>query len=72
MAQGKDATQHEHRQPQRFSTTSGEGEVPRAKRTWTIGDGGQGGEPHGRTKAGKKRGTRTKNWGTGVNALPIG
>ncbi|KAI0285449.1 hypothetical protein BGY98DRAFT_909791, partial [Russula aff. rugulosa BPL654] len=71
-AQGKDATQHEHIQPQRFSTTSGEGEVPHTKRTWTVGDGDQGGERHGRTKAGKKRGTRTKNWGTGVNALPIG
>lgn len=70
--QGKDATQHEHLQPQRFSTTSGEGEVPRTKRTWTIGDGDQGGERHGKTKAGKKHGTRTKNWGTGVNALPIG
>jgi len=68
-AQGKDATQL---QPQRFSTTSGEGEVPRTKRTWTIGDGDQGDERHGRTKGGKKRGTRTKNWGTGVNALPIG
>jgi len=71
-AQGKDATQHEHLQPQRFSTTSGEGEVPHTKRTWTVGDGDQGGERHGKTKAGKKRGTRTKNWGTGVNALPIG
>ncbi|KAF8506584.1 hypothetical protein F5888DRAFT_1791032 [Russula emetica] len=58
--------------PQRFSTTSGEGEVPHTKRTWTVGDGDQGGERHGKTKAGKKRGTRTKNWGTGVNALPIG
>ncbi|KAF8481839.1 hypothetical protein DFH94DRAFT_852615 [Russula ochroleuca] len=71
-AQGKDAVQHEHLQPQRFSTTSGEGDVPRTKRTWTVGDDDQGGEHRGRTKAGKKRGTRTKNWGTGVNALPIG
>ena len=69
-----DTVPHETLQPQRFSTTSGEGDVPRTKRTWTVGDGDQGGVHRGGTKAGKKRGTRTrtKNLGTGVNALPIG
>ncbi|KAI9509525.1 hypothetical protein F5148DRAFT_746246 [Russula earlei] len=71
-AQGKDTTEQEPSRPQRFSTTSGEGEVPRTKRTWSVGDGAHGAEHRGATKRGKKRGTRTKNWGTGVNALPIG
>ncbi|KAH9964225.1 hypothetical protein BC827DRAFT_1266018 [Russula dissimulans] len=71
-AQGKDAAEQETLQPQRFSTTSGVGDVPQTKRTWSVGDGSQSGEHHGRAKRGKKRGTRTKNWGTGVNALPIG
>ncbi|KAI0294978.1 hypothetical protein BC826DRAFT_299363 [Russula brevipes] len=71
-AQGKDASQDESVQPQRFSTTSGEGDVPHTKRTWSVGDEDQRGEHRRRTKAGKKHGTRTKNWGTGVNALPIG
>jgi len=70
--QGKDAAEQETLQPQRFSTTSGVGDVPHTKRTWSVGDGDQSGEHHARTKRGKKRGIRTKNWGTGVNALPIG
>jgi nucleolar protein 6 len=71
-AQGMDTVPHETLQPQRFSTTSGEGEVPSTKRTWTVGDGDQDGGHRGGKKAGKKRGTRTKSLGTGVNALPIG
>jgi nucleolar protein 6 len=67
-----DTVQHETLQPQRFSTTSGEGEVPLTKRTWTVDDGVHDGEHRGGTKARKKRGTRTKSFGTGVNALPIG
>jgi nucleolar protein 6 len=70
--QGMDSVRQETLQPQRFSTTSGEGEVPHTKRTWTVGDGDQGDVRRGGKKAGKKRGTRTKNFGTGVNALPIG
>ena len=69
--QGVDTMPHETLQPQRFSTTSGEGDVPRTKRTWTVGDSDQGVHRGGK-KAGKKRGTRTKTFGTGVNALPIG
>ncbi|KAI0003785.1 hypothetical protein BJV74DRAFT_486879 [Russula compacta] len=67
-----DAVQHEALQPQRFSTTSGEVNIPRTRRTWTVSDRDQNGEHRRGMKARKKRGTGTKNWGTGVNALPIG
>ncbi|KAI0275336.1 hypothetical protein BC834DRAFT_965730 [Gloeopeniophorella convolvens] len=61
-------------QAQRFSTTSGEGAVPRTKRTWTVGGADDGGAVHrGGKKAKKARGAaRAKSWGTGVNALPVG
>ena len=64
--------QQESLQPQRFSTTSGEGDVPHTKRTWTVGNEDQSGESREGKKSKKKRGARTKSWGTGVNALPIG
>lgn len=71
--QGMGGVRQETLQPQRFSTTSGEGDVPRTKRTWTISDEDQGEVRRGGKKAEKKRGTRTKkSFGTGVNALPIG
>jgi len=71
--QGMDGVRQETSQPQRFSTTSGEGDVPHTKRTWTVGDGDRGDVRREGKKAGKKRGTRTKkSFGTGVNALPIG
>ncbi|KAH9960757.1 hypothetical protein BGW80DRAFT_1182116 [Lactifluus volemus] len=59
-------------QPQRFSTTSGEADVPRTKRTWTVSDKEHGGEHRGGKKIAKKRGTRSKSLGTGVNAMPLG
>jgi len=69
---GEGTVQQERLQPQRFSTTSGEGDVPHTKRTWTVGDEDHvGGNREGK-KSKKKRGARTKSWGTGVNALPIG
>ncbi|KAI0040807.1 hypothetical protein FA95DRAFT_813898 [Auriscalpium vulgare] len=58
--------------PQRFSTTSGEGEAPPTKRTWTVGDVDDG-ETHRGGKKTKKRGNKkTKALGTGVNAIPVG
>lgn len=66
---GEGTVLQEGLQPQRFSTTSGEGDVPHTKRTWTVSD--QGGNHEGK-KTKKKRGARTKSWGTGVNAVPIG
>ncbi|KAH8992496.1 hypothetical protein EDB92DRAFT_1797317 [Lactarius akahatsu] len=68
---GEGTALQESLQPQRFSTTSGEGDVPHTKRTWTVSDGDHGGNHEGE-KTKKKRGARTKSWGTGVNALPIG
>ncbi|KAJ7070810.1 hypothetical protein C8F01DRAFT_1206491 [Mycena amicta] len=55
--------------PQRFSATSGLEQTPLKRRTWTIGDADddemhRGGKRH--TKA------RKKQWGTGVNAIPVG
>jgi nucleolar protein 6 len=69
---GESTALQESLQPQRFSTTSGEGDVPHAKRTWTVSDEDHGGENRGGKKTKKKRGARTKGWGTGVNALPVG
>jgi len=54
--------------PQRYSATSGIGEVPTAKRTWTVGDTTE--------KPAKKRGSKKNHvprpQGTGVNAIPVG
>ncbi|RXW22594.1 hypothetical protein EST38_g3285 [Candolleomyces aberdarensis] len=56
--------------PQRYSTTSGLDEAPTTKKTWTVGDEEEethrGGKKHVR---GKKK---SKTWGTGVNAIPVG
>jgi len=61
--------------PQRFSTTSGIEQTAAGKRTWTVGDE-EDGETHrgGRkhSKAGKKGRPKGKEWGTGVNAIPVG
>lgn len=60
--------------PQRFSTTSGLEQSAAGKRTWTVGeDDGEthrGGRKH--SKAGKKEQHRSRVWGTGVNAIPVG
>ncbi|THH18546.1 hypothetical protein EW146_g2454 [Bondarzewia mesenterica] len=60
--------------PQRFSTTSGEGDAPMMKRTWTVGDEDDGQTHRGGKKHVKKktRGARSKPLGTGVNAIPVG
>ncbi|TFY78166.1 hypothetical protein EWM64_g5844 [Hericium alpestre] len=62
--------------PQRFSATSGESDAPSAKRTWTVGDV-EDDETHHGGKSAKKRGKRPnarppKDWGTGVNSIPVG
>lgn len=59
----------------RFSTTSGADQEMQKKRTWTVGDTEdstthRGGRKH--AKAGKVRRTKSKDWGTGVNAIPVG
>ncbi|KAJ3507180.1 hypothetical protein NLJ89_g6451 [Agrocybe chaxingu] len=58
--------------PQRFSMTSGLEQKPSAKKTWTIGDV-EDGETHrgGQKHRGKKK-SKSKAWGTGVNAIPVG
>lgn len=59
--------------PQRYSTTSGEGQASAGKRTWTVGDVDDGEMHRGGKNAKKKvRGARTKPQGTGVNAIPVG
>ncbi|KAJ2912151.1 hypothetical protein MD484_g8262, partial [Candolleomyces efflorescens] len=56
--------------PQRYSTTSGLDEAPTTKKTWSVGNEEEethrGGKKHVR---GKKK---SKTWGTGVNAIPVG
>jgi len=56
--------------PQRFSATSGMVQVPVAKRSWTVGDGDDGATHRGGLKHKKK--SKSKAWGTGVNAIPVG
>jgi len=48
-------------------------QTPEAKRTWTVGDVQEdkthrGGKKH--AKSNKK--SKSKDWGTGVNAIPVG
>ena len=59
---------------QRFSTTSGEGEAPSGRRTWTVGDVEEE-TTHRGGKNAKKRGakkSKPRDWGTGMNAIPVG
>lgn len=56
--------------PQRFSATSGMVQAPVAKRSWTVGDGDDGTTHRGGLKHKKK--SKSKAWGTGVNAIPVG
>ncbi|TDL28224.1 hypothetical protein BD410DRAFT_712974 [Rickenella mellea] len=61
--------------PQRHSRTSGLEEIPLKKRTWTVGDADdhekhRGGKKH--AKGSKTNGRKTKDWSTGVNAIPVG
>ena len=55
--------------PQRYSTTSGFGQAPSNKRTWSIPIA----EDQGASKKSKKRKrpARPKDQGTGVNAIPV-
>ncbi|KAG1749788.1 uncharacterized protein EDB91DRAFT_1046865 [Suillus paluster] len=59
----------------RFSTTSGADQEAQKRRTWTVGDTEdstthRGGKKH--AKADKARRSKIKDWGTGVNAIPVG
>ncbi|KAH7914775.1 hypothetical protein BJ138DRAFT_316160 [Hygrophoropsis aurantiaca] len=59
----------------RFSATSGAEQVITKDRTWTVGDTEdtethRGGKKH--VKRGKGRRPNLKDWGTGVNAIPVG
>ncbi|KAJ6503295.1 hypothetical protein C8R47DRAFT_969480 [Mycena vitilis] len=60
--------------PQRFSATSGLEQVQSKRRTWTVGDEEDDGETHrGGQRHTKGRGrSQGKQWGTGVNAIPVG
>ncbi|KAJ6575358.1 hypothetical protein B0H19DRAFT_638079 [Mycena capillaripes] len=57
--------------PQRFSATSGLEQVQSKRRTWTVGDEDDGQTHRGGKKHIKAR-PRGKQWGTGVNAIPVG
>jgi len=57
--------------PQRFSATSGLEQVQSKRRTWTIGDE-EDGETHRGGKKHTKERPRGRQWGTGVNAIPVG
>ncbi|KAF8349703.1 hypothetical protein F5887DRAFT_942037 [Amanita rubescens] len=52
-------------QSQRYSATSGVGQAPKQKRTWSVG-----GSSIESTKSKRRRPTRSM--GTGVNAIPVG
>jgi len=62
--------------PQRYSATSGiEQTSAEKKRTWTVGDAAEdevhrGGQKHKRVRGSRK--PKTRDWGTGVNAIPVG
>ncbi|KAH7930511.1 hypothetical protein BV22DRAFT_54083 [Leucogyrophana mollusca] len=60
---------------QRYSATSGAEQVVTKNRTWTVGDVEEtethrGGKKH--AKRGKGRRPSAREWGTGVNAIPVG
>ncbi|KIY63026.1 hypothetical protein CYLTODRAFT_403801 [Cylindrobasidium torrendii FP15055 ss-10] len=65
-------------QPVRYSATSGADVVPQTEKTWTVEDNmdGQkthrGGKKHADKTRGKKKKAFSKEWGTGVNAIPVG
>lgn len=59
----------------RFSTTSGTDQEVQKRRTWTVGDAEEstthrGGKKH--AKSSKARRSNIRDWGTGVNAIPVG
>ncbi|KAJ7170112.1 hypothetical protein C8R46DRAFT_223832 [Mycena filopes] len=57
--------------PQRFSATSGLEQVQSKRRTWTVGDEGDE-ETHRGGKKHQKARPHGRQWGTGVNAIPVG
>ncbi|KAF9448194.1 hypothetical protein P691DRAFT_775618 [Macrolepiota fuliginosa MF-IS2] len=63
--------------PQRYSATSGiEQSSPEKKRTWTVGDVAEdevhrGGMKHKTERTRGSRKSKVKDWGTGVNAIPV-
>ncbi|KAJ6520066.1 hypothetical protein C8R45DRAFT_46602 [Mycena sanguinolenta] len=60
-------------QPQRFSATSGLEQVQSKRRTWTVGDVEEDETHRGGKKHTKSRGKgKGRQWGTGVNAIPVG
>jgi nucleolar protein 6 len=61
---------------ERFSLTAGVEQRPLMKRTWTVGDTDdgmthRGGQQHAKTRS-KKGNKPPREWGTGVNAIPVG
>lgn len=59
--------------PQRYSKTSGLEQKLLVKRTWTVEDEVDDGKTRrGGKKHAKGSKTRVKDWGTGVNAIPVG
>ncbi|KAF7303279.1 RRM domain-containing protein [Mycena kentingensis (nom. inval.)] len=58
--------------PQRFSATSGLDSTVAKRRTWTVGDAVDDETHRGGKKHKKTRGKGGKQWGTGVNAIPVG
>ncbi|KAJ7193375.1 hypothetical protein GGX14DRAFT_528087 [Mycena pura] len=58
--------------PQRFSATSGLEQVQSKRRTWAVADDEEDGPTHRGGKKHAKSRSRGKQWGTGVNAIPVG
>ncbi|KAH7885976.1 hypothetical protein F5I97DRAFT_1876774 [Phlebopus sp. FC_14] len=57
---------------QRFSTTSGAEPVSTMRRTWTVSNVEETKVHRGGRKHGHKHRSKTKGFGTGVNAIPVG
>lgn len=60
--------------PNRHSSTSGVEKMHTQKRTWSVPEGDNEDGEKKLDKTRKKRGLpkRSKMWGTGVNAIPVG
>ncbi|KAF5385523.1 hypothetical protein D9757_005431 [Collybiopsis confluens] len=59
--------------PQRFSATAGVGAVPETEKTWTVADADNGTiHQGGKRNSRKSRPKQSKDWSTGVNAIPVG
>lgn len=72
-ADGQVASEEQVVAPQRHSSTSGIDKQATKDRTWSVPDADDGLTHRGGTKhGGKSRTKRQKEWGTGVNAIPVG